>query len=283
MLLKTLLVLALCFFSSANADNVNCYPTDDNGLPVTDSKGRSYDLSALKKKPNEEAWQARELSGKDEYKYLVNVCDRIYSNQDADRAHAAVWQIKLTNESQKYECGDATTGKITLVEDESLKLVYTEGDHCNRANTSRQSVISFVCKRSKPIDNPPTLMREDNCTYYFEWLTPAACPIENPNNGMGAGSVFLIIILVLALIYLLGGVAYNRLVLGMRGVEQIPNYLLWMDMGDRAKASLTEVGDWVRARMGHQRPLSVQADVSGLVEEGSIDSVEEDDERLLES
>ena len=44
---------------------------------------------------------------------------------------------------------------------------------------------------------------------------------------MGPGSVFLIILAIAVLVYLLGGIFYNRTVSNARGWKQLPNYTLW--------------------------------------------------------
>ena len=51
-------------------------------------------------------------------------------------------------------------------------------------------------------------------------------------------------------LYLLGGFAYQRLVVGAKGFEQIPNYAFWVDFGNLQAVSAVRVtwagggGEW---------------------------------------
>eukprot|EP00124_Ichthyophonus_hoferi_P001878 Ihof_evm5s111 gene=Ihof_evmTU5s111 len=233
----------LCIFIAtfayiAAADEIVCVPTDKDWNEVVDSKGRHYDLTSLRRRPPQVEWIVKDVVHN--YNYLINVCDRIYSNSHASDTHAAVWQIKvLQNEGEtapEFECGDANTGKITLVEDDSLQLTYGEGGVCHQSGGQRNTVINLVCKKHLPMNNPPVIVRENNCTYYFNWLTPAACAIEQTpkaRKGMGGAAIFFTVLLVSMLVYLIGGAMFNWFVLRRYGAEAFPNYDMWMKLGNK--------------------------------------------------
>lgn len=45
---------------------------------------------------------------------------------------------------------------------------------------------------------------------------------------MSGGSVFLIIVLVFTIVYVAGGIAYNKFVKGLTGAQTCPNLGFWM-------------------------------------------------------
>ena len=56
----------------------------------------------------------------------------------------------------------------------------------------------------------------------------AACGgVIDPQQSLGPGGVFGVILLIAAAVYLLGGIAYQRTVMHQRGWRQLPNYNLW--------------------------------------------------------
>lgn len=127
-----------------------------------------------------------------------------------------------------------------------LVLNYTDGSPCDDDGHSRErevssratksgrrksSVFSFLC------DRDPTAAKvhvsfigasPDQCTYFFEARTLAACGgVIAPQQSLGAGSVFGVIAIIAAAVYVLGGIAYQRTVMHQRGWRQLPNYSLW--------------------------------------------------------
>jgi cation-dependent mannose-6-phosphate receptor len=69
----------------------------------------------------------------------------------------------------------------------------------------------------------------DECNYVFKVKSAHACAAAEPHKpgSVGPGSVFAIILVVAVLVYLLGGVFYNRTVGNARGWRQLPNYSMW--------------------------------------------------------
>ena len=57
------------------------------------------------------------------------------------------------------------------------------------------------------------------------------CP-ENATKGIGmsAGTLLLLQLVVIVLVYLVLGLGYKRFVLGARGAEQIPNLSMWKNV-----------------------------------------------------
>lgn len=69
----------------------------------------------------------------------------------------------------------------------------------------------------------------DECNYVFKAKSQHACAGVEPHKpgSVGPGSVFLIIFAITVLVYLLGGIFYQRTVANARGWKQLPNYTLW--------------------------------------------------------
>ncbi|KAI1124775.1 mannose-6-phosphate receptor binding domain-containing protein [Nemania abortiva] len=69
----------------------------------------------------------------------------------------------------------------------------------------------------------------EECNYVFKVKSAHACAGAEPHKpgSVGPGSVFAIILVVAVLVYLLGGVFYNRTVGNARGWRQLPNYAMW--------------------------------------------------------
>ncbi|KAF9895477.1 Cation-independent mannose-6-phosphate receptor CI-MPR, partial [Lobosporangium transversale] len=82
--------------------------------------------------------------------------------------------------------------------------------------------------------NPTLLANNNDCNFWFEWRTPAACATDRPTPTNGGG-VFGTIIGIVIFVYIVGGVAYNRIVHHARGLKQIPNYQWWAEAFDFVK------------------------------------------------
>ncbi|KAK3331732.1 mannose-6-phosphate receptor binding domain-containing protein [Cercophora scortea] len=103
----------------------------------------------------------------------------------------------------------------------------------DKASGSRRksATISFLCDR-----DPDTLTAAsfvgtdpDECAYFFEVRSQHACAGAEPHTpgSVGPGSVFVIIFFIAVLVYVLGGIFYQRTVAHARGWRQLPNYSMW--------------------------------------------------------
>lgn len=88
---------------------------------------------------------------------------------------------------------------------------------CDRDPTAGAAQVSFIAA------DP------DECSYVFKVKSQHACAGVEPHKpgSVGPGSVFLIIFAIAILVYLLGGIFYQRTVAHARGWKQLPNYTLW--------------------------------------------------------
>lgn len=108
----------------------------------------------------------------------------------------------------------------------------SSSDKSSNSTRRKSMIISMLCDRD-PL--APTLGLSfigtmDECSYFFEGRSNAACAIANTSKGgtsLNPGSVFGVIILIAVAVYFVGGCVYNRTVLQQRGWQQVPNYQLW--------------------------------------------------------
>lgn len=112
-----------------------------------------------------------------------------------------------------------TTGthEIRASEDDSRRKSATIFFSCDRDALGGNALVSFIAT------DP------DECSYVFKVKSAHACAAAEPHKpgSVGPGSVFAIILVVAVLVYLLGGVFYNRTVENARGWRQLPNYSMW--------------------------------------------------------
>ncbi|KAI1075402.1 mannose 6-phosphate receptor domain-containing protein [Whalleya microplaca] len=88
---------------------------------------------------------------------------------------------------------------------------------CDRDPAASAAQVSFIAT------DP------DECSYVFKVKSQHACAGAEPHKpgSVGPGSVFAIILVIAVLVYLLGGIVYQRTVANARGWRQLPNYSLW--------------------------------------------------------
>lgn len=121
---------------------------------------------------------------------------------------------------------DPKKGKDDDDDDDDDKKKEKHADKGRRKST----MISMLCDRD-PLAPQLTLSfvgSLDECTYFFEGRSAAACATLNKTKGsLNPGGVFGVIVIIALLVYLAGGCVYNRTVLQQRGWSQVPNYHLW--------------------------------------------------------
>ncbi|KAI1117023.1 mannose-6-phosphate receptor binding domain-containing protein [Nemania sp. NC0429] len=96
----------------------------------------------------------------------------------------------------------------------------------------KSTTIFFSCDRDALGGNAQVsfiAVDPEECNYVFKVKSAHACGGAEPHKpgSVGPGSVFAIILVVAVLVYLLGGIFYNRTVGNARGWRQLPNHLMW--------------------------------------------------------
>ncbi|KAJ8108917.1 hypothetical protein ONZ43_g6279 [Nemania bipapillata] len=121
--------------------------------------------------------------------------------------------------SKDKDEGDASKGKDDDEEEEDdvRRKSTTIFFSCDRDTLGGLAQVSFIA------------VDPEECNYVFKVKSAHACAGAEPHKpgSVGPGSVFAIILVVAVLVYLLGGVFYNRTVGNARGWRQLPNYSMW--------------------------------------------------------
>ncbi|KAG8879312.1 hypothetical protein FRB98_005751 [Tulasnella sp. 332] len=102
-----------------------------------------------------------------------------------------------------------------------------DGSQCAIGSDQYASTaIRFLCDVTVAEGNPQLVAHlppdGEPCSFFVEWRTKYACPSTKQAGNGGFIAVFSAILFVAFLVYIFGGLLYNRYALGLRGQEQIP-------------------------------------------------------------
>ncbi|RHZ65872.1 hypothetical protein CDV55_100898 [Aspergillus turcosus] len=219
--------------------------------------GLYYDLNAISvshpdasdgKKSNKnapkESWHAR---GHDYHaNFTLNICAPVVEDiKDVVGVERDRWKnvsAYYEKEGKIYSIGEQASKPI--FRGRKLVLNYTNGSPCpgeqiGHSSRNKSTIMSFLCDRDALSYQATASFvgTMDQCTYFFEIRSSAACGSIGHDNGEGLGpaGVFGVIALIAVAAYLVGGCAYQRTVMHQRGWRQCPNYSLWAGMFDFVK------------------------------------------------
>lgn len=200
--------------------------------------------------------------------FTINFCAPVVEELDnvvgVDRALWPNISAFYTQDSRTYSLGQLSTEPV--FRGRKFVLNYTDGSPCSdtvpsATSTSisqtypdfeyravatssatlrrKNTIISLLCDRDTADANRRKVgvsfvaSSPDECSYFFEARSQYLCgsAVSEPQN-VGPGSVFGIIILIALAVYILGGVAYQRIVMHQRGWRQLPNYAIWAGIGN---------------------------------------------------
>ncbi|XP_035689605.1 cation-dependent mannose-6-phosphate receptor-like [Branchiostoma floridae] len=133
---------------------------------------------------------------------------------------------KSTDGQTTYSLGSQDSAAFTG-DNTTVKLGYT-----GPAPDNRQSEVTLTCTSGA---TQFTVLGEDTSVsiYKFELKSPCACPGASAScnsSGISGGWVFVIIVLVVLVVYLVGGIIFMSLVKKASGAERIPNVEFWKDL-----------------------------------------------------
>ncbi|KAH9943997.1 uncharacterized protein BXZ73DRAFT_39083 [Epithele typhae] len=187
--------------------------------------GNYYDLNRLQASKD---YDIKSASGR---QYILNVCKPV--------SHET-WALKVDKPEDvagftRRAHGDFSMGDVntTVVLREGNPLIFmTDGSRCSKdGDLTASTAIRFICDSSAGTGAcMPTMIAtlppdEDTaCAFVVEWRTEMACPTSEGGIFGTIVSVLAISIAVLFGLYLVGGTLYNRYVLELRGMDQIPSF-----------------------------------------------------------
>ncbi|XP_006819098.1 uncharacterized protein LOC102807910 [Saccoglossus kowalevskii] len=92
----------------------------------------------------------------------------------------------------------------------------------------RTSKVKLICTPGGITDTLHAYGSADFSTNYdFDLSSKYCCPIDGGNGGLSAGSVLCIIAVVLVVVYLIGGILFNKFIRHAEGSDVIPNKQFW--------------------------------------------------------
>jgi len=183
-----------------------------------------YDMSPLKSSKDYEFFSP---SGEH---FVINVCKPVSNDTWAVKVDKPEDVAGFTRrERGDFSIGDANT--TLLVRDGHPLLIMTEGSTCPFASgMTASTAIRFVCDTSVFGAGKPQLIAqlppddESACAFFIEWRTHVACPTREKGYSWGVFSILALILAILFTLYIVLGTLYNRYVLGLQGLEQIPRF-----------------------------------------------------------
>ncbi|XP_039973545.1 cation-dependent mannose-6-phosphate receptor [Xiphias gladius] len=208
-------------------------------------------------------------NGNESYTYVFQLCG------DAGGVPGAgVIQVDSKGTGKKptvigtYNTTKATGGSNWVM------LFYKNGDACDArcAKEKKKATVMIFCNRRMDMGQLELVLEDrEDCFYQFKLDSSAVCP--GLQSKLSTGSILLIIGFSLLAVYLIGGFLYQRLIVGAKGMEQIPNYAFWVEAGN-----LTADGcDFVcRSRNRDQSPA-----YRGVAPENLEEEPDERDDHLL--
>jgi cation-dependent mannose-6-phosphate receptor len=102
-----------------------------------------------------------------------------------------------------------------------------------KSTRRKTTLMTFACDTSPLLAGKPAISflgTPDHCTYLFEVRSRHACggtTTQHESGTLGPGGVFLVITGIALLVYLIGGIVYQRNVMHQRGWRQLPHYGMW--------------------------------------------------------
>lgn len=210
-------------------------------------------------------------NGDDSYTYIFQLCGDAGGVPGAGLIQVDKKTPKKVTVIGLYNSTQAIGGSDWVM------LIYRNGDaydgHCSKE--MRKAIVMISCNRKIDQGLLEVVLedreRVQDCFYLFELDSSSVCPALP--SQLSPGTIIIIICLCLLAVYLIGGFLYQRLVVGAKGMEQIPNYAFWVEVGN-----LTADGcDFVcRSRNREEAPAYRGVSAEPLEEEP-----EERDDHLL--
>lgn len=149
----------------------------------------------------------------------------------------AAWKDYESDEEERDDEYEQTGSKDRTEEDTAETLREKaddddDDDDDNQYDRRKSATIFFSCDKDSLTEFATASFiatDPEECHYIFKVKSQHACAGAEPHKpgSVGPGPVFLIILVIAVLVYLLGGIFYNRTVSNARGWKQLPNYSLW--------------------------------------------------------
>lgn len=250
-LLVYLCVLSLCSLSFSD-ENIKC--TKINGCKCVLSGGIRIDLTRLN---NEAKWLNASLGN---VSYFFHSCSNVpFGNHTGNDDCTSGSSVCLFNRTTSAYQNLGTTEDASFLFD-NLKdppvLLYKHGNITTaillQCVYSTQTSFSVVDGQDKEVTHKLRLESKWACPVIELTINKTASQ-NSSNSGLSTGSVLVILFVVFATLYFVGGAVALRLLRGAAGREMIPNYDFWVDLPNLVKDGMTFVINGCRSTPGYDR------------------------------
>ncbi|XP_011667137.2 uncharacterized protein LOC105439633 [Strongylocentrotus purpuratus] len=201
-------------------NNCHCRYSDGGDPPTY----RNIDFSPLGRSDGKPAFAYKETPN-DDFKYAYNPCHPFHDGFCT--TNTAACQVS-NDELHSYPIGDPDVIAFEVI-DSDIVLTYAEV-------SGRLAVVNFHCDESAlTAATYEPLGEQTPGNYHFTIGTCLACLKDIPNcypvggTEITVGGIVCIIFALLVLVYLIGGILYQKFRRGATGKELIPNYGFWSD------------------------------------------------------
>ncbi|KAF6753319.1 mannose-6-phosphate receptor binding domain-containing protein [Ephemerocybe angulata] len=211
-------------------------------------EGKFFDLTALKSSKD------YHLTGTDDEIFPINVCQGVKT--ETFGVHDSTIADDQVAAFVRRGHGDFVIGKVNTtlsVYNKRPRMVLSGGSKCKSAgggdlDIRASTVIDFVCDAGVFGPGQPRLVAalppgndEIACGYYIEWRTHYACPISEGGFIWNLFVFISVTVLTLLTAYTVLGTLYNRYVLQLRGIDQIPQFSI-----ESMRYHSSEAIDWLK-------------------------------------
>jgi len=215
--------LALCLLELVHSDQevetpIPCLWTDTTG-------DKNYDISPLMNSATD-YYIPKNTYPSQGWDIWINVC-RPLVTQICGPTAAGCQQWDPKSPGGKAAMGTATTiqfqpAAVPGFEGFGLTAEFIQGD------LDRKMEIDFICDPNAGTGSPSFKNEAPTHHYNFQWTSQYACPVKG--GALSPGSIMLIIVLCLIVIYVVGGILFNRFKRQLTGIEMIPNVEFWISI-----------------------------------------------------
>ncbi|KAI5853464.1 mannose-6-phosphate receptor binding domain-containing protein [Tricharina praecox] len=204
-------------------------PVDPECTVTSPFSENFFDLRKLRRLPDmlppQADWHVKGL----DYgaNFSINICGPVLTEISPEGANDDAVGAFYEKNGTVYSIGSASISPH--FRGRKLVLSYENGSPCPDAPNYRKSTLmSLMCDHEQFRKPSVSFVGQMNdCAYFFEVRTAFACATINQAQALGPGAVFGAIMGVFAVVYLVGGIVYQRTVMHARGWRQIPHYHAW--------------------------------------------------------